>query len=183
MSMLLPDALSPTSRGVGLAMSFALILWGLTAAGWHLSGEGHLTWRSGLFGSPFLPFNAVRDIAAKNGIVFERYGANQNLDHNLEGALKDAAANGKLAVWGRPYQGPVRDHDPLIPIPKEHFFAYSFRHGALAQELPNDRTHTARLPLIIKGVEEAERETFYDLHVSERQARAVLRAFARKHRA
>lgn len=124
-----------------------------------------------------MPYVGLRDLAADYGIKFQRFGPRQNEPYELEGALKEAAANGLMSVWGRPYQGKVRDNDPLIPIPAEHFRTYSFRHGALEAGYPNDQTCTTTLSMLAWGKAGREGVTFYDLYLSTKGARAVLRAF------
>jgi hypothetical protein len=123
-------------------------------------------------------FSALRVMATEYAIPLERFGERQNTGYGLERALKTAAANGELAVWGRPYQGKTRDNDPLVPIPAEHFRKYSFRHGSFDFETENKTIHTTTIDLIVANEPEKAGETYYDLRVSERGARKVLAAFA-----
>ena len=161
-----------------LAASATLFIWGVRINGRHLWQR----WWRPLEPAPEqpdqpIPFVSLRQIAQELGITLTRYGAEQNNGYAMEGALKEAAANGKLLVWGRPYQGPIRDNDPLVLIPKEHFITYSFRHGALDSEVKNDQTATGTMGMLAKGVAGIQGVTFYDLHLANEASRDVLRAF------
>lgn len=129
-----------------------------------------------------IPFSGLRKIAIKAGLNLDhRDPGASNLAYEIEGALKEAAANNRLNVWGRPFNGPVQDNDPLVPIPAAHFLKYSFRHGALDHlESNNKRTRTITMALLVEGKEGLEGETFYDLHVSAMAARAVIERIARE---
>jgi hypothetical protein len=64
-----------------------------------------------------IPFANLRALAQGYGLNLDHQDAGaSNLAYAIEGELKEAAANNRLSVWGRPFQGPVRDNDPLIPI-------------------------------------------------------------------
>ncbi len=123
-----------------------------------------------------IPFSDLRKLAADYGLNLDhRDPAASNLAYELEGELKEAAANNRLAVWGRPYNGLVRDNDPLVPIPAEHFKKYSFRHGALHHVMRKEQTCTTTMSLITQGKTGLEGETFYDLRVSTKAARAIFK--------
>jgi hypothetical protein len=124
-------------------------------------------------------YDKLRKMAAEFGIEFPRYGQFQNTAYGLERALKSAAANGKLKVWGRPNFGPVRDNDPMVPIPPEHFLQHSFRHEALEADVPNKDTRTTTMTMLVRNDPGDDGKTYYDLRFSEREARAVLEAFGK----
>lgn len=124
-----------------------------------------------------IPFVQLRPMALAAGIDLPRYGENQNNAYHLESAMKEAAANGRLAVWGRVYNGPVKDNDPMVPVPAEHFRTYSFRHGLLTYEGPNTGAATTTMELLAKGDGHVKGETYYDLHVLKGDAKAVLKKF------
>jgi hypothetical protein len=131
------------------------------------------------FEAPQIPFARIRDLAAEYDLNLDhRDPASHNLAYDIEGELKNAAANNRLQVWGRPYQGEVRDNDPLIPIPASHFHKYSFRHGSLAHPVKNRHTFTTTIDSIAQGKEEQAGVTFYDLHASTMAARAILQRIA-----
>jgi hypothetical protein len=135
--------------------------------------------RQSAFDSPRIPFANLRDLSQEYGLNLDhRHSAASNLAYEIEGELKEAAANNRLPVWGRPYNGPVRDNDPLIQIPASHFKEYSFRHGALNHVVRNDQTCTTTMSLLVEGKQGLEGVTFYDLHVSTMAARAVIKHIA-----
>lgn len=180
MSMFLPEALTATQQILGLTVGFSFMAIGVGAALWHIFEGEKLTWRSSILGPRAkIPFSDLRNLALEHGIALERYGAKQNNGYDLEGALKQAARSGKLSVEGRPYNGSVKDNDPLIPIPSTHFDKYSFRHGALDYEIENDLTRTATVQMDVQALDGIEGVTFYDLYVSRRQAIKVIKKFAK----
>jgi hypothetical protein len=124
-----------------------------------------------------IPYVRVREIALAKGVDLPRYGEHQNRSYDLEGELKDAAANGLLAVWGRPYNGEPRDNDPMLPIPADHFRKYSFRHGCLEMDMENKHSCTTTIAALTKGKEMTEGESYYDLHVAGIQAREIIDKF------
>jgi len=126
-----------------------------------------------------IPFAGLRLLASDYGIKVDHLDpASANLAYEIEGELREAAANNRLVVRGRPYHGPVRDNDPLIPIPANHFNEYLFQHGALHYVLPNDKTSTTTMALQMQGKVGLDGVTFYDLHVSTKAARAVMKRIA-----
>lgn len=124
-----------------------------------------------------IPYVRIPEIALAKGIDLPRYGEMQNRSYDLEGELKDAAANGLLAVWGRPYNGEPRDNDPMLPIPVGHFRKYSFRHGCLEMDMENKHSCTTTIAALTKGKEMTEGESYYDLHVAGTQAREIIDKF------
>lgn len=128
-----------------------------------------------------IPFVEIRKIAPDYGLSLESNDSpTANLAYEIEGALRQAAARGILAVEGRQYRGKVKSNDPLIPIPPDHFKDYEFRHGRLHYEVDNESTGTGTLQLLAERREGVENVTFYDLHLSEHGARAVLAKVAEK---
>lgn len=178
MTELSPDMLTDGQRQIALGFSFLLLLWGIVAAALHAFGGSGLTWRSGLFGPPkMIPFVALNELAPKWGIPLPRYGAGQNNPYYLEGALQQAAVKGKLRVEGRKCRE-VRHNDPLVPIPAAHFEDYGFGHGLLGYgATDNEASHTGDIRMMTLGQRGKPDVTYYDLHLSERDARKAIRAF------
>jgi hypothetical protein len=152
----------------------------LTLEDWRDWVDDALLWLSGLFGPPkMIPFAALNELAPKWGIPLPRYGAGQNNPYYLEGALQQAAVKGKLRVEGRKCRT-VRHNDPLVPIPAAHFEDYGFGHGILGYGVTdNEASHTGDVRMMTLGQRGKEGVTYYDLHLSKRDARKVIRAFSK----
>lgn len=129
--------------------------------------------------SGWMPFVRLRDFAPAWGVPLPRIGVGQNNAYHLEGALRQAAVRGHLKVEGRRFRGPVRHNDPLVPIPPEHFHDYGFGHGVLNYDEPNEASHTGDVRMMTNSQRGKEDVTYYDLHLSERDARAVVLDFAK----
>lgn len=128
-----------------------------------------------------IPYVALRKIASDYGFDLETSdpAAASNLAYEIEKALRQAAARGKMAVEGRQFRAPGHSAtEPLIPIPPEHFREWEFRHGALHYEIENKNTLTSSMRLVLDHQAGVENVTFFDLHLSERGARAVLAQMA-----
>ena len=153
----------------------ALVVIGYAVAAWLWLKEYRRDFRIKSRATDKIPYVRIHEIALAKGIDLPRYGEMQNRSYDLEGELKNAAANGLLAVWGRPYNGEPRDNDPMLPIPAEHFRKYSFRHGCLEMDMENKHSCTTTIAALTKGKEMTEGESYYDLQLSDSDARAVLR--------
>jgi len=126
-----------------------------------------------------IPFIGVRDIAKDNCLSLDPHEPESgNLAYDLEGALRQAAVDGRLKVWGRKYRGKIKSNDPLVPIPATHFEEYEFGHGNLHYETANSLTRTNTIQMVARGQEHLEGVTYYDLQLSLGDARAVVRQFA-----
>jgi hypothetical protein len=124
-----------------------------------------------------IPFVRLRDIAPEFGIdLSSSETPSANLAYDIEGALRQAAVDGNLQVWGRKYQGPVQSNDPLLKIPASHFAEFEFGHGNLHYKTENRFSHTGK---ITKRLEELAGQAYYDLQLSDSDARAVLRQYAK----
>lgn len=125
-----------------------------------------------------IPFTAVSGIAVELGIPIERFGPSQNNAYHLEGELRQAAVRGDLLVEGRQYRGPVKDNDPLVPIPADHFKDYGFAHGVFGYDVANEHSRTGTIRMLSEARDGVEGVTFYDLHLSDEDVRSVIKAFA-----
>jgi hypothetical protein len=124
-----------------------------------------------------IPYARLRDIAHEYGVTFTRFGAEQNNSYNFEGALRQSAVDGDLVVWGRKYRGEIQSNDPLVRIPANHFEDFEFAHGNLDFDAPNIKVRTNTIHMTRLGIEGEVDVTFYDLHLANKAARDVLRAF------
>jgi hypothetical protein len=124
-----------------------------------------------------IPFVALRDLAPEFGISLPGFGPGQNNAYYLEGALQQAAVRGKLSVEGRQHRK-VRHNDPLIPVPADHFKEFGFGHGILNYGEPNEASHTGNIAMLSANQRGIPDVTFYDLWLSEKDARQVLSEFA-----
>lgn len=123
-----------------------------------------------------IPFVRLRDIAPEFGIdLSSSETPTANLAYDIEGALRQAAVDGDLTVWGRKYQGPVQSNEPLVKIPASHFAEFEFGHGNLHYKTENRFSHTGK---IAKRLEEMAGQVYFDLQLSDSDARAVLRQYA-----
>jgi hypothetical protein len=126
-----------------------------------------------------IPFVRLRDIAPEFGLdLSSSETPTANLAYDIEGALRQAAVDGDLQVWGRKYHGPVQSNDPLLKIPASHFAEFEFGHGNLHYQTENRFSHTGK---ITKRLEELAGQAYYDLQLSDSDARAVLRQYAKDH--
>jgi len=131
-----------------------------------------------------IPFIRLRDIARDNGLDLMR-GSDParaaNLAYRIEGALRQAAVDGKLNVWGRKYRDTGKgSNEPLVPIPASHFQDYEFRHGNLHYETDNEQSRTSTIKLAGQGFEGLPGVTYYDLQLSLSGARDVIRQVAKE---
>jgi hypothetical protein len=85
--------------------------------------------------------------------------------------------DGDLVVWGRKYRGEIQSNDPLVRIPANHFEDFEFAHGNLDFDAPNIKVRTNTIHMTRLGIEGEVDVTFYDLHLANKAARDVLRAF------
>ena len=121
----------------------------------------------------------LRDLAPEFGIdLSSSETPTANLAYDIEGALRQAAVDGDLQVWGRKYNGPVQSNEPLIKIPASHFSEFEFGHGNLHYKTENRFSHTGK---ITKRLEELAGQAYFDLQLSDSDARAVLRQYAKDH--
>lgn len=128
-----------------------------------------------------IPFVDLRRIAGEYGFNLKASdpATASNQSYEIEKALRQAAARGQLAVEGRQFRAPGhRGTEPLIPISPVHFRDWEFRHGALCYEIENKNTLTSSMRLVLDKREGVENVTFFDIHLSERGARAVLAKMA-----
>lgn len=122
-----------------------------------------------------VPFVRIRDIAPEFGIDLTPGNLlAPNRAYEIEGALRQAAVDGKLMVWGRKYRGEVKDNDPLVPIPASHFEDYGFRHGNLHYREQNIHTATATMQMLVNRLKGIENVTFYDLYLRYSDLRRVM---------
>lgn len=112
-----------------------------------------------------VPFTRIRHIANEFRINLTDVNAS-NTAYEIEGAMRQAAVDDRLKVWGRKYHGAVQNNDPMLGIPRDHFEDFGFRHGSLHHQTPNDKSAT--------GLEGQDGITFYDLQLSYADARKVL---------
>lgn len=128
-----------------------------------------------------VPFIRIRQIAHEFGLVLDPHDpTSSNTAYDIEGVMRQAAVDERLKVWGRKYRGPVQDNDPLVPIPREHFEEYGFRHGSLHYEVLNDQSATGTIGMATWGVKGKKDVTFYDLHLSYADTRKVLDQFSKE---
>lgn len=128
--------------------------------------------------SGWMPFVQLRDFAPAWGVPLPRIGVGQNNAHYLEIALRQAAVRGILRVEGRQHRA-VRFGEPLIPIPADHFKEFGFGHGVLNYGGSNEASHTGNVRMMTQSQRGIEDVTFYDLHLSERDARMVVLELAK----
>lgn len=121
-----------------------------------------------------VPFVRIRHIAHEFELVLDPHDPTSgNMAYDIEGALRQAAVDGQLKVWGRKYRGPVKDNDPLVAIPQSHFEDYGFAHGNLHYETANSQTHTTS-GIAKKLADHKSGEVFYDVQISYADTRRVL---------
>lgn len=127
-----------------------------------------------------VPFIRIRDIAPQYGIDFGQTNpiGGSNEAYHIEGVLRQAVVDGNLKVWGRQYRGDVKDNDPLVSIPPEHFKDYGFVHGLLHYQTPNIHTATGTIQMKTWGQKGIKNVTFYDLHLSYRDLQHVLKRYS-----
>ncbi|MCI0556221.1 MAG: hypothetical protein L0287_35205, partial [Anaerolineae bacterium] len=124
----LPEAVQSALFWLGVA----LLAWGILAAIWH-SLDGRLTWQSSLFGPLVdrIPYVEIKQLAnVKGWNLDDPSSLGRNRAYDLEIAMRQAASDGNLLVWGRKYEEPIGSN-PLLLIHKEHFADFEFRHGRL----------------------------------------------------
>jgi hypothetical protein len=132
------------------------------------------------FHSNRVPFTRIRHDAPQLGLILDDgSSAAANIAYDIEGAMRQAAVDGGLKVWGRKYRGPVSDNDPLVEIPASHFEDYGFMHGCLHYAMPNEKTATGTIQMLARGEKGKEGVTYYDLFISYDDARRVLTQFAK----
>lgn len=112
-----------------------------------------------------VPFTRIRHIAHEFRINLTDVNAS-NTAYEIEGAMRQAAVDDRLKVWGRKYHGAVQNNDPMLAIPRDHFEDFGFRHESLHHQTPNDQSAT--------GLEGQDGITFYDLQLSFADACKVL---------
>jgi hypothetical protein len=122
-----------------------------------------------------MPFVRLRELAPMYGLSLDPHDpASGNVAYKIEGALRQAAVDGELKVWGRRYRD-VPDNDPLVPVPAAHFEEYGFAHGNLHYATANSLTRTNTVKMATWGVEGKDGVTYRDLRLSQSGAEAVLR--------
>lgn len=86
-----------------------------------------------------------------------------NRGYDLETAMRQAASDGSLKVWGRKCETPIGSN-PLLLIPKEHFLDFEFGHGYLhGGNVKNIWSHTG---ILGKDRNSFSGRNYCDLHVS-----------------
>jgi hypothetical protein len=127
-----------------------------------------------------VPFVRIRHIAHEFKLDFsESDSPTANMAWALEGHLRQAAYDEKLKVWGRKYNGNLEANEVLVPIPREHFADYEFRHGRLHYPTENKLTHTGDQA---KPLDQMKGEVFFDLHLSYADLRREMAEFSEEYR-
>ena len=127
-----------------------------------------------------VPFTRIRHDAPQFGLILDdKTTSAQNLASNIEGAMGQAAVDGKLKVWGRKYRGLIKYNDPLVEIPASHFEDYGFMHGCLHYAVPNEKTATGTIQMLARAEKGEEGVTYYDLWISYDDARRILTQIAK----
>jgi hypothetical protein len=124
-----------------------------------------------------IPYVRIRDLAPAYALGLGAHDLDApNVAYRIEGALRQAAVDGELKVWGRKYRGPVKSNDPLVPIPASHFEDFEFGHGDLHHQTVNEQTHTGKIG---KRLEDFPDQAFYDLQLSFADTEKVLSKVSR----
>ncbi len=122
-----------------------------------------------------VPYVRIRHIAHEYGLSLDRTDPSaSNTAYDIEKALRQAAVDGRLKVRGRKYRGAARDNDPIVSIAASHFEDYTFKHGCLHHEAPNEQSASAQ-PLTGEGQKQIEDATYYDLRISYADMRRILK--------
>jgi hypothetical protein len=126
-----------------------------------------------------IPFVRIRDLAPGYGLGLALHDPDAaNVAYRIEGALRQAAVDGELQVWGRRYRSPP-NNEPLVPIPSMHFEEYGFAHGNLHYAQDNKDAHTNTLQMATWGQKGKNGATYYDLQLSFKDTEAVLAKVAK----
>jgi hypothetical protein len=126
-----------------------------------------------------IPYVEIREFANARGWKLNDNPAEchnraqcHNRGYELEKAMRQAASDGRLKVWGRKYETPVGTN-PLLLIPKDHFIDFEFGNGYLhSDNVKNIWSHTGQLG---RSKNSFSGENYCDLYVSERDIKRLLR--------
>jgi hypothetical protein len=127
-----------------------------------------------------IPFVRIRDLAPAYGLGLAQHDADaSDVAYRVEGALRQAAVDGDVKVWGRRYRD-VPNMEPIVPIPSLHFEDYSFAHGILNCPTDNKEARTNTIQMATWGQKGKTGATYYDLYLSLGDTENVLSKVSRR---
>jgi hypothetical protein len=135
-------------------------------------------WLPILFRDVRIPYVKIRILAnARGWNLNDDSSQSINRAYDLEKAMRQAASDGDLFVWGRRCETPFGSN-PLILIPKEHFAdsGFEFHYGYLTRDnVENISTYTWK-PEAGKKKDSFSGQNYCDLYVSRRGINRLLRS-------
>lgn len=99
-----------------------------------------------------------------------RYAKSNNRAYNIECAMRQAAIDSSLLVWGRKHET-----DPLLLIPKEHFEDFEFHNGYL-NKFDNEKNASTHTWIFGNNNSIGGGKNYCDLHVSKSDIKRLLRS-------